>query len=137
MIERGEKIALVGMNGVGKSTLLKTMLGKVKPLSGQVILGDYLEPSYFEQEVKAEKITPIDDVWNAFPSMEQAQVRAALARAGLKSEHIQRPLNSLSGGEQAKVRLCKLMMNEANWLIFDEPTNHLDVDAKAELKRAM
>ena len=137
MIERGEKIALVGMNGVGKSTLLKTMLGKVQPLGGQVILGDYLEPSYFEQEVKAEKITPIDDVWNAFPSMEQAQIRAALARAGLKSEHIQRPLNSLSGGEQAKVRLCKLMMNEANWLIFDEPTNHLDVDAKAELKRAM
>ena len=137
MIERGEKIALVGMNGVGKSTLLKTMLGKVQPLGGQVILGDYLEPSYFEQEVKADKITPIDDVWNAFPSMEQAQVRAALARAGLKSEHIQRPLNSLSGGEQAKVRLCKLMMNEANWLIFDEPTNHLDVDAKAELKRAM
>ena len=90
-----------------------------------------------EQEVKAEKITPIDDVWNAFPSMEQAQVRAALARAGLKSEHIQRPMNSLSGGEQAKVRLCKLMMNPANILIFDEPTNHLDVDAKAELKRAM
>ncbi len=137
MIERGEKIALVGMNGVGKSTLLKTMLGKVKPLDGKVILGDYLEPSYFEQEIKADKITPIDDVWNAFPSMEQAQVRAALARAGLKSEHIQRPLNSLSGGEQAKVRLCKLMMNEANCLIFDEPTNHLDVDAKAELKRAM
>lgn len=137
MIERGEKIALVGMNGVGKSTLLKTMLGKVKPLGGTVILGDYLEPSYFEQEVKADKITPIDDVWNAFPSMEQAQVRAALARAGLKTEHIQRPMNSLSGGEQAKVRLCKLMMNPANILIFDEPTNHLDVDAKEELKRAM
>lgn len=110
-IERGEKIALVGMNGVGKSTLLKTMLGKVQPLDGKVILGDYLEPSYFEQEVKADKITPIDDVWNAFPSMEQAQVRAALARAGLKTDHITRPLNSLSGGEQAKVRLCKLMMD--------------------------
>lgn len=136
-IERGEKIALVGMNGVGKSTLLKTMLGKVKPLDGSVILGDYLEPSYFEQEVKADKITPIDDVWNAFPSMEQAAVRAALAKAGLKTDHITRPLNSLSGGEQAKVRLCKLMMDPANWLIFDEPTNHLDVDAKEELKRAM
>ena len=137
MIERGEKIALVGMNGVGKSTLLKTMLGKINPLGGKVIRGDYLVPSYFEQEVKAEKITPIDDVWNAFPSMEQAQVRAALARAGLKTDHITRPLNSLSGGEQAKVRLCKLMMDETNWLLFDEPTNHLDVDAKEELKRAM
>ena len=137
MIERGEKIALVGMNGVGKSTLLKTMLGKINPLGGKVIRGDYLVPSYFEQEVKADKITPIDDVWNAFPSMEQAQVRAALARAGLKTDHITRPLNSLSGGEQAKVRLCKLMMDETNWLLFDEPTNHLDVDAKEELKRAM
>ena len=136
-IERGEKIALVGMNGVGKSTLLKTMLGKIQPLDGKVIRGDYLVPSYFEQEVKADKITPIDDVWNSFPSMEQAQVRAALARAGLKTDHITRPLNSLSGGEQAKVRLCKLMMDESNWLVFDEPTNHLDVDAKEELKRAM
>ncbi|WP_404804549.1 ABC-F family ATP-binding cassette domain-containing protein [Lysinibacillus sp. S1] len=136
-IERGEKIALVGMNGVVKSTLLKTMLGKINALGGKVVRGDYLYPSYFEQEVKAEKITPIDDVWNAFPSMEQAQVRAALARAGLKTDHITRPLNSLSGGEQAKVRLCKLMMEEANWLLFDEPTNHLDVDAKNELKRAM
>ena len=136
-IERGEKIALVGMNGVGKSTLLKTMLGKVQPLDGKIYLGEYLEPAYFEQEVKADKITPIDDVWNAFPSMDQAQVRAALARAGLKTDHITRPLNSLSGGEQAKVRLCKLMMDQTNWLIFDEPTNHLDVDAKEELKRAM
>ncbi len=137
MIERGEKIALVGMNGVGKSTLLKTMLGKVKPLDGKVLLGEYIAPSYFEQEVKADKITPIDDVWNAFPSMDQAQIRGALAKAGLKTDHITRPLNSLSGGEQAKVRLCKLMMDEANWLIFDEPTNHLDIDAKEELKRAM
>ncbi|RUL50772.1 MULTISPECIES: ABC-F family ATP-binding cassette domain-containing protein [Lysinibacillus] len=136
-IERGEKIALIGMNGVGKSTLLKTMLGKIPSLDGKVSRGDFLIPSYFEQEVKAGHITPIDDVWNAFPSMDQHQVRAALARAGLKNEHISRPLNSLSGGEQAKVRLCKLMMEESNWLVFDEPTNHLDVDAKAELKRAM
>ncbi|SOC11525.1 ATPase subunit of ABC transporter with duplicated ATPase domains [Ureibacillus xyleni] len=136
-IERGEKIALIGMNGVGKSTLLKTMLGKINALGGSVRRGDFLFPSYFEQEVKAGNMTPIDDVWNAFPSMDQHQVRAALARAGLKNEHISRPLNSLSGGEQAKVRLCKLMMEESNWLIFDEPTNHLDVDAKTELKRAM
>lgn len=136
-IERGEKIALIGMNGVGKSTLLKTMLGKINALGGKVSRGDFLFPSYFEQEVKAGNITPIDDVWNAFPNMDQHQVRAALARAGLKNEHISRPLNSLSGGEQAKVRLCKLMMEESNWLIFDEPTNHLDVDAKTELKRAM
>jgi ATPase subunit of ABC transporter with duplicated ATPase domains len=136
-IERGEKIAIVGCNGVGKSTLLKTMLGKIPQLSGKIERGDFLHPSYFEQEVKAENITPIDDVWNAFPSLDQHQVRAALAHCGLKNDHISRPLNQLSGGEQAKVRLCKLLMNESNWLLFDEPTNHLDVDAKAELQKAL
>ncbi|MCT2343578.1 ABC-F family ATP-binding cassette domain-containing protein [Niallia taxi] len=136
-IERGEKIAVVGCNGVGKSTLLKTMLGKIKPLSGKIERGDFLYPSYFEQEVKAGNLTPIEDVWNSFPSMDQHQVRAALARCGLKNEHISRPLNQLSGGEQAKVRLCKLLMEESNWLLFDEPTNHLDISAKEELKRAL
>ncbi|XJZ25760.1 ABC-F family ATP-binding cassette domain-containing protein [Bacillota bacterium Lsc_1132] len=136
-IERGEKVAIIGCNGVGKSTLLKTMLGKIQPLAGSVERGDFLFPSYFEQEVKAEGITPIDDVWNEFPHMDQHQVRAALARCGLKNEHISRPLNQLSGGEQAKVRLCKLLMTESNWLLFDEPTNHLDVVAKEELKRAL
>ncbi len=137
LIERGEKIAVVGCNGVGKSTLLKTILGKIKPYSGSVFLGDFLFPEYFEQEVKAEHLTPIDDVWNAFPHMNQHEVRGALARCGLKNEHITRPLARLSGGEQAKVRLCKLMMNESNWLLLDEPTNHLDVVAKEELQRAL
>lgn len=136
-VERGDKIAIVGCNGVGKSTLLKTILGKIPPLSGAVTLGDFLFPAYFEQEVKAKGITPIDDVWNEYPHLDQHQVRAALARCGLKNEHITRPLNQLSGGEQAKVRLCKLMMTESNWLLFDEPTNHLDITAKEELKRAM
>ncbi|WP_017725888.1 ABC-F family ATP-binding cassette domain-containing protein [Halalkalibacterium ligniniphilum] len=136
-IERGEKIAVTGCNGVGKSTLLKTILGKIRPLSGKATRGDFLFPSYYEQEVKAADVTPIDDVWNDFPHLDQHQVRARLARCGLKNEHIMRPLSQLSGGEQAKVRLCKLLMEESNWLIFDEPTNHLDVTAKAELKRAL
>lgn len=136
-IERGEKIALVGMNGVGKSTLLKTMLGKIPALGGKVERGDFLFPSYFEQEVKAGKETPIDVIWNAYPSLTQGTVRSLLAKTGLKNEHIGRPMSQLSGGEQAKVRICKLMMDESNWMLFDEPTNHLDIDAKAELKRAM
>lgn len=136
-IERGEKIAVVGCNGVGKSTLLKTMLGRIEPFSGSTFQGDFLQPAYFEQEVKAAGLTPIDDVWNEYSHMNQHEVRAALARCGLKNEHITRPLNKLSGGEQAKVRLCKLLMRESNWLVFDEPTNHLDVLAKEELKRAL
>jgi ATPase subunit of ABC transporter with duplicated ATPase domains len=137
LIERGEKIAIVGCNGIGKSTLLKTIMGSVKPWNGKTYQGDFLTPSYFEQEVKAGHLTPLDDVWNEFSHLNQHEVRGALARCGLKNEHITRPLNMLSGGEQAKVRLCKLMMRESNWLLFDEPTNHLDVSAKAELKRAM
>lgn len=136
-IERGEKIAIVGCNGVGKSTLLKTILGKIPAFSGKTYLGDYLFPAYFEQEVKAPNLTPIDDVWNEFSSLNQHEVRAALARCGLTNEHITRPISMLSGGEQAKVRLCKLLMRESNWILFDEPTNHLDVHAKDELKRAL
>ncbi|WP_027417657.1 ABC-F family ATP-binding cassette domain-containing protein [Aneurinibacillus terranovensis] len=136
-IERGEKIAIVGCNGVGKSTLLKTIMGTIQPLGGKIYLGDFLHPAYFEQEVKAGNQTPIDAVWDEFPSMNQHEIRGALARCGLKNEHINRPLNMLSGGEQAKVRLCKLLMRESNWILFDEPTNHLDIAAKAELKRAL
>jgi ATPase subunit of ABC transporter with duplicated ATPase domains len=136
-IERGDKIAIVGCNGVGKSTLLKTMLGVIEPLNGKRYAGDYLFPAYFEQEMKPASITPIDDVWSSYSHLTQSEVRGALARCGLKNEHISRPLNKLSGGEQAKVRLCKLMMKESNWIVFDEPTNHLDVIAKAELRRAL
>jgi len=137
LIERGEKIAIVGCNGVGKSTLLKTILGVIAPLEGQTTRGDYLFPAYFEQEAKAATRTPLEDVWNEFSYMTQNEVRSALARCGLKNDHISRALNQLSGGEQAKVRLCKLMMRESNWILFDEPTNHLDIVAKAELKRAL
>jgi len=137
LIERGDKIAIVGCNGVGKSTLLKTILGVVPPLDGKTYRGDYLNSAYFEQESKAPTMTPLDDVWNEFSTMTQSEVRGALARCGLKNEHISRQLNQLSGGEQAKVRLCKLLMHQSNWILFDEPTNHLDVVAKAELKRAL
>ncbi|MDF9841084.1 MULTISPECIES: ABC-F family ATP-binding cassette domain-containing protein [unclassified Paenibacillus] len=137
MIERGDKIAIVGSNGVGKSTLLKTILGVIPPISGKTYQGDYLNTAYFQQEVKAANVTPIDDVWNEFRGLTQNEVRGHLARCGLKNEHITRPLSMLSGGEQAKVRLCKLMMRESNWILFDEPTNHLDIIAKAELKRAL
>lgn len=137
VIERGDKIAIVGCNGVGKSTLLKTILGKLPTLSGKTYLGEYLQPAYFEQEAAAGKITPLEDVWNEFSDLTQSEVRSHLARVGLKNDHITRPLSMLSGGEQAKVRICKLMMRETNWILFDEPTNHLDIIAKAELQKAL
>ena len=137
-MERGQKIALVGANGIGKTTLLKSIIGEIPPLSGKTTLGDYLYPGYFEQEKKyTENVTCIDEIWKEFPSYTQYEVRAALAKCGLTTKHIESMVKVLSGGEQAKVRLCKLINNETNILLLDEPTNHLDVDAKEELKRAL
>ncbi len=136
-MERGEKIAIVGTNGIGKSTLLKSLLGLTRPLSGKVQLGDYLHLGYFEQEMAASSNTCIEEIWQDFPSFSQYEVRAALAKCGLTTKHIESKVMVLSGGEQAKVRLCKLINRESNLLILDEPTNHLDVDAKEELKRAL
>lgn len=137
-MERGQKIALVGANGIGKTTLLRSILGEIKPVSGTVELGDYLHIGYFEQEVKSSNYnTCIEEVWNEFPAMNQYEVRATLAKCGLTTKHIESKIEVLSGGEKAKVRICKLMNRESNLLVFDEPTNHLDVDAKEELKRAL
>ena len=137
-MERGQKIALVGANGIGKTTLLRSILGLVPALSGEVTLGENLEIGYFEQEIKGEnKNTCIEEIWEEFPAFSQYEVRAALAKCGLTTKHIESQVRVLSGGEQAKVRLCKLMNRTTNILLLDEPTNHLDVDAKDELKRAL
>lgn len=137
-VERGKKIAITGMNGMGKSTLLKTLMAILQPLGGTVELGDYLHPAYFEQESKITKnVTALEDVWESFPHLTNQEVRANLARCGLGNEHITSKLSALSGGEQAKVRLCKLMLTPSNWLLLDEPTNHLDVAAKEELAIAL
>ncbi len=137
-MERGEKIVLYGANGIGKTTLLKSILGLCSSLSGSVILGDYLSIGYFEQEMTEDNPnTCIEEIWKEFPSFNQYEVRSALAKCGLTTKHIESKVKVLSGGEQAKVRLCKLINRESNVLLLDEPTNHLDIDAKAELKRAL
>ena len=137
-MERGQKIAIVGANGIGKTTLLKSLLGIIKPLEGKVVRGDYIDLGYFEQETpQGNRKTALEEIWDIFPSMTQPEVRAALARCGLTSKHIESQIQVLSGGEQAKVRFCKLMNDESNVLVLDEPTNHLDVDAKDELKCAL
>lgn len=137
-MERGQKVAFVGANGIGKTTLLRSILGEIKPISGTVELGEHLYMGYFEQEVKqATNNTCIEEIWQEFPSYNQAEIRAALAKCGLTTKHIESKVEVLSGGEKAKVRLCKLINRENNLLVLDEPTNHLDVDAKEELKRAL
>ena len=137
-MERGQKCVLVGANGIGKTTLLKSILGLTPALSGSVELGDYLSIGYFEQEMAPGNTTTcLDEIWKEFPSYTQYQVRSALAKCGLTTKHIESQVRVLSGGEQAKVRLCKLINRETNVLLLDEPTNHLDADAKEELKRAL
>ncbi len=137
-MERGQRIALVGANGIGKTTLLRSILGEIKPVTGSVELGEYLHIGYFEQEViETNDNTCIEEMWSAYPHLMQREVRAALAKCGLTTKHIESKMEVLSGGEKAKVRLCKLMNKESNFLVLDEPTNHLDVEAKEELKRAL
>jgi ATPase subunit of ABC transporter with duplicated ATPase domains len=137
-LERKQKIAIRGMNGLGKTTLLKTLLGTIPPVNGEVELGDYLYPGYFEQETSRNNSrTALEEIWNEYPGLTNYEARQALAKCGLTNEHISSKMVVLSGGENAKVRLCKLILKEANWLVLDEPTNHLDMDAKEELKKAL
>jgi ATPase subunit of ABC transporter with duplicated ATPase domains len=137
-LERGQKIALTGANGIGKTTLIRSVMGLVKPVSGTCELGENLAVGYFEQEGNGEnRTTCIEEIWSEFPSFTQYEVRSALAKCGLTTNHIESQVRVLSGGEQAKVRLCKLINRETNVLMLDEPTNHLDVEAKDALKKAL
>ncbi len=137
-MERGMKIAIVGANGIGKTTLMRSLLGEINPIAGDIEFGSNRIIGYFRQEMKEDNNnTCIEDVWSEFPSYTQYEVRRALAKCGLTTKQLESKVRVLSGGEQAKVRLCKIMNRESNILFLDEPTNHLDVDAKDELKKAL
>ncbi len=136
-IERGERVLFKGANGIGKSTLLKTLLNQIKPLSGTCKMDYNIHYGYFAQEEEYSKNTAHEEIWNAYPAMTNAEVRGALAACGLTKEKIESLMCVLSGGEAAKVRLCKIMLTECNTLVLDEPTNHLDVLAKEALKEAL
>lgn len=136
-IERNEKIAIKGTNGLGKTTLLNTILGIIEPFGGKVYLDQFVKTGFFKQEDEGSSNTALDELWNVYPSATNQEIRGMLARCGLTKDHIETSMLALSGGEKAKVRLAKIMNKEANVLVLDEPTNHLDVDAKEELKRAV
>ena len=136
-LERNKKVAIKGVNGLGKTTLLKTLMGIIPGVSGHVEVDPYATIGFFEQEVAGERQTALDYFWKEYPALNNGEARAALAKCGLTTDHIESSMYVLSGGEQAKVRLCVVMNKAHNVLVLDEPTNHLDVDAKDELKRAL
>ncbi|HHX61486.1 MAG TPA: ABC-F family ATP-binding cassette domain-containing protein [Epulopiscium sp.] len=137
-IERGKKIAICGVNGLGKSTLLKTLLGIIPPISGKIQFGENVEHGYFEQEDSRDNTnTALEEIWEMYPGLTNHEVRSELAKCGLTTDHITSQMKVLSGGENAKVRLCKILLKELNLLVLDEPTNHLDAEAKDELEKAI
>lgn len=138
-VESGQKIVITGFNGIGKSTLLKTLIKKIPAISGKFKFAETIKIAYFEQDLNWDEpgLTPIQIMADAYPRLTQSQLRRYLAQCGLKAKSMLQPVSSLSGGEQAKVKICLLMLIKANFLILDEPTNHLDVDAKAVLKEEL
>jgi len=138
-LTRGEVVALIGPNGIGKSTLLKSLVGQMKPNTGTVHWGTNVKIGYYDQEQTNlnGNNTILEEVWGAYPHMEEARIRTVLGNFLFSGEDVLKKITSLSGGEKARVSLAKLMLIEANMLILDEPTNHLDLFSKEVLESAL
>lgn len=138
-VRGGEKLAVTGFNGIGKTTLLKTLMGELPPLGGGFAFSPQAQVSYFQQDLLWDdpERTPLQIVSDRYPELTQKEVRQLLARCGISRRHAQQSAGTLSGGEQAKVKLCLLTRQPCNFLILDEPTNHLDENAKSALQQAL
>lgn len=138
-LQRGETVALIGPNGIGKSTLLKTLIGQHRPDQGSCEWGTNVRIGYYDQEQAGlnPNHTVLDEVWNAFPHLEEVRIRTVLGGFLFSGEDVLKKIGALSGGEKARVALAKLMLQKANVLILDEPTNHLDLYSKEVLEAAL
>lgn len=138
-IERGSRICVMGDNGTGKSTLLKTIIGEIKALDGYMMLGHQVEIGYFDQNLAnfTSGNTVLEELWNEYPDLDMYKIRSTLGAFLFSADEVFKEVNVLSGGEKVRLSLAKLMLKKANFLILDEPTNHLDIVCKEALENAL
>ena len=138
-INRLERVALIGPNGIGKSTILKTIAGDLPPLEGDIFYGKSLDMGYFDQEQAnlTSNNTVLNEVWNVFPNRLEKDIRTLLGNFLFTGDDVFKTVHQLSDGEKVRLTLCKLMLQRNNFLLLDEPTNHLDIDSKEMLELSL
>lgn len=139
IVNRGDKVAIIGDNGTGKSTFVKTIMDKTKLLSGEYLWGHSITTAYFDQQLAQvdSKKTVIEDIWDEYPSLVQSEIRTLLGSFLFRADDVFKNVSVLSGGEKVRLSLLKVMLSKANTLVLDEPTNHLDILSKRALSDAI